>query len=92
MLLLAQTLRHQILFLVLLPKSASNNLPTGRLNLGINIEEKLTAVLIIPSSWDFPTDPVRHHNPPLGFHHSKPCMGDIHTILDFKLILLYSAN
>jgi hypothetical protein len=28
----------------------------------------------------------------LGFHHSKPCMGDIHTILDFKLILLYSAN
>jgi hypothetical protein len=26
-------------------------------------EEKLTAVLIIPSSWGFPTGPVRHHHP-----------------------------
>jgi hypothetical protein len=49
-----------------LPKSASNNLrkwflsPTGRLNLGTITEGKLTVVLIIPSSWGFPTGPVRH--------------------------------
>jgi hypothetical protein len=66
-LLLAPTPRHQRLLLAPLPKSASNNLrkwflsPTGRLNLGIITEGKLTAVLIIPSSWGSPTDPVRHH-------------------------------
>jgi hypothetical protein len=44
----------------------SNNLqewflsPTGRLNLGFITEEKLTAVLIIPFSWGFPTGPVKH--------------------------------
>jgi hypothetical protein len=65
-LLLAQTPRHQRLLLAPLPKSASNNLrkwflsPTGRLNLGIIIEGRFTAVLIIPSSWGFPTGPVRH--------------------------------
>jgi hypothetical protein len=65
-LLLAQTPRHQRLFLAPLPKSASNNLrkwflsPTGRLNLGIITKGKLTAVLFIPSSWGFPTGPVRH--------------------------------
>jgi hypothetical protein len=67
-LLLALTPRAR-LSLVLLPKSASNNLrkwflsPTGRLNLGIITEGKLTAVLIIPSSWGSPTGPVRHHPP-----------------------------
>jgi hypothetical protein len=56
-------------FLALLPKSASNNIrklflsPTGRLNLGFITEEKLTVVLIIPSSWGFPTGPVRHQCP-----------------------------
>jgi hypothetical protein len=51
-----------------LPKSASNNLwkwflsPTGRLNIGIITEGKVTAVLIIPSSWGFPTGPVRHQD------------------------------
>jgi hypothetical protein len=65
-LLLAQTPRHQRLLLALLPKSASSNLwkwflsPSGQLNLGIITEGKLTAVLIIPSSWGFPTGPVRH--------------------------------
>jgi hypothetical protein len=64
-LLLAPTPRAR-LSLALLPKSASNKLwkwflsPTGRLNLGIINEGKLTAVLIIPSSWGFPTGPVRH--------------------------------
>jgi hypothetical protein len=43
--------------LVLLPKSASNNLrkwflsPTGRLNFGFITEGKLTVVLITPYSW-----------------------------------------
>jgi hypothetical protein len=66
-LLLAPTPRAR-LSLALLPKSASNNLwkwflsPTGRLNLGIIMEGKLTAVLIIPSSWGFPTGPVRHQD------------------------------
>jgi hypothetical protein len=66
-LLLASTPRHQKLLLVPLPKSASNNLrkwflsPTGRLNLGIITEGRFTDVLIIPSFWGFPTDPVRHH-------------------------------
>jgi hypothetical protein len=68
-LLLAQTPRHQRHLLVPLPKLASNNFrewflsPTGRLNLGIITEGKLTAVLIIPSSWGFPTGPVRHQSP-----------------------------
>jgi hypothetical protein len=66
-LLLAPTPRTR-LSLAPLPKSASNNLqkwflsPTGRLNLGIITEGKLTAVLIIPSSWGFPTGPVRHQD------------------------------
>jgi hypothetical protein len=66
-LLLALTPRAR-LCLALLPKSASNNLrkwflfPTGRLNLGIITEGKLTAVLIIPSSWNFPTSLVRHQD------------------------------
>jgi hypothetical protein len=53
-------------FLAPLPKSASNNLrkwflsPTGRLNLGIITGGKLTVVLIITSSWGFPTGPVKH--------------------------------
>jgi hypothetical protein len=52
--------------LVPLPKSASNNLrewflsPTDRLNLGIITEGKLTTVLIMPSSWGFPSGHVRH--------------------------------
>jgi hypothetical protein len=56
------------LSLALLPKSASNNLqkwflsPSGRLNLGIITEGKLIVVVIIPSSWGFPTAPVRHQN------------------------------
>jgi hypothetical protein len=56
------------LSLALLPKSASNNLqkwflsPTGLLNLGIITEGKLSAMLIIPSSWGFPTGPVRHQD------------------------------
>jgi hypothetical protein len=67
-LLLAPTSRHQRLLLLSLPKSASNNLrkwfisPTGRLNLGIITEGTLTAVLIIPSSWGFPTGPARHQD------------------------------
>jgi hypothetical protein len=58
------------LFSRTLPKLASNNIrkwflsPTGRLNLGIITEEKFTAVLIIPSSWSFPTGPVRHQASP----------------------------
>jgi hypothetical protein len=65
-LLLAQTSRHRRLLLASLPKSASNNLqkwflsPTGRLNLGIITEGRFTIVLIIPSSWGFPTGPVKH--------------------------------
>jgi hypothetical protein len=68
-LLLAQTPHYQRHLLVPLPKSASNNLwewflsPTGQLNHGIITEGKLTAVLIIPSSWRFPNGPVRHQNP-----------------------------
>jgi hypothetical protein len=56
------------LSLALLPKSASNNLrkwflsPTSQLNRGIITEGKLTDVLIIPSSWGFPTGPVRHQD------------------------------
>jgi hypothetical protein len=52
-------------FLAPLPKSASNNLqkwflsPTGRLNFGFITKGKLTAMLIIPSSWGFPTGPLR---------------------------------
>jgi hypothetical protein len=67
-LLLTQTPCHQRHLLALLPKSASKNLrkwflsPTGRLNLGIITEGKLTIVLIIPSSWCFPTGPVRHQD------------------------------
>jgi hypothetical protein len=67
-LLLAQSPRHQRLLLASLPKSASNNLrkwflsPTGRLNLGIITEGELTVVLIIPSSWGFPTGHVRHQD------------------------------
>jgi hypothetical protein len=55
-------------FLAPLLKSASNNLqklflsPTGGLNLGFITEGKLTVVLIIPSSWGFPTGPVRHQD------------------------------
>jgi hypothetical protein len=65
---LAQTSRHQRIFLAPLPKSASNNLrkwflsPTGRLNLGIITKGRFTVVLIIPSSWGFPTGPVRHQD------------------------------
>jgi hypothetical protein len=67
-LLLAPTPRHQRLLLASLPKSASNNLrkwflsATGQLNLGIITEGKLTAVLIIPSSWGFPNGPMRHQD------------------------------
>jgi hypothetical protein len=67
MLLLAPTPRAR-LSLALLPKSASNNLrkwflsSTGRLNLGIITEGKLTSVLSIPSSWGFPTGLVRHQD------------------------------
>jgi hypothetical protein len=63
--------------LVSLPKSASNNLqewflsPTGWLNLGIITEGIFTAILIIPSSWGFPTGPVRYQTP-LPYHHSPP--------------------
>jgi hypothetical protein len=66
-LLVAPTPRAR-LSLAPLPKSASNNLrkwflsPTGRLNLSIITEGKLTVVLIIPSSWGFPTGPVRHQD------------------------------
>jgi hypothetical protein len=54
------------LSLVPLPKSASNNLrkwflsPTGSIKPWFHTERKLTVVLIIPSSWGFPTGPVRH--------------------------------
>jgi hypothetical protein len=67
MLLLAPTPCSR-LSLAPLPKSASNNLqkwflsPTGQLNLGIITKGKLTVVLIIPSSWGFPTGPVRHQD------------------------------
>jgi hypothetical protein len=66
-LLLAPTPRAR-LSLVPLPKSASNNLQkwflstTGRLNLSIITERKLSVVLIIPSSWGFPAGPVRHQD------------------------------
>jgi hypothetical protein len=65
-LLLAPTLRHQRLLLAPLAKLASNNLckkflsPTGQLSLGIITEGIFTVVLVIPSSWSFPTGPVRH--------------------------------
>jgi hypothetical protein len=42
-------------------------LSTGRLNLGIITEGKLTAALIIPSSWGFPTGLVRHQNQTLFY-------------------------
>jgi hypothetical protein len=64
----AEATHHQRLRLAPLPKSASNNLqkwflsPTGRLNLGIITEGRFTAVLIIPSSWGFPTAPVIHQD------------------------------
>jgi hypothetical protein len=51
-----------------LPKSARNNhqkwflSPTRWLNLCIITKGKLTAVLIIPSSWGFPTGPMRHQD------------------------------
>jgi hypothetical protein len=53
-------------------KSASSNLqkwflsPTGPIKLWFHTEGKLTVVLIIPSSWGFPTGPVRHQPPRRG--------------------------
>jgi hypothetical protein len=100
-LLLAQTPRHQRLFLAPLPKSASNNLwkrflsPTGRLNLGIITEGKLTYVLIIPSSWDFPTGPVRHQDifwrrcrGERGFLQGESLTSNIFSLLLFCLVYL----
>jgi hypothetical protein len=89
--------------LVSLPKSASNNLqkwflsPTGRLNLGIITEGKLTVVLIIPSSWVFPTGLVRHQDcfwrrcrGERGFLQGKSLTSNLFTLLLFCLVsLLY---
>jgi hypothetical protein len=102
MLLLAPTPSTR-LSLELFPKSASNNLqkwfvsPTGRLNLGIITEGKLTAVLIIPSSWGFPTGPVRHQDffwhrcrGERGFLQGKSLTSNLFTLLLFCLdSLLY---
>jgi hypothetical protein len=86
-----------------LPKSASNNLwewffsPTGRLNLGIITEGKLTVVLVIPSSWGFPTGPVRHQDffwhrcwGERGFLQGESLTSNLFTLLLFCLVsLLY---
>jgi hypothetical protein len=102
-LLLAQTPRHQRLLLALLPKSASNDLrkwflsPIGRLNLGIIIEGKLTVMFIIPSSWGFPTGPVRHQDifwrhcrGERGFLQGESLTSNLFTLLLFCLVsLLY---
>jgi hypothetical protein len=100
-LLLAQTPHHQRLLLAPLPKSASNNLrewflsPTGRLNLGIITEEKLTAVLIVPSSWGFPTGPLRHQDifwhrcrGERGFLQGESLTSNLFTFLLFCLVYL----
>jgi hypothetical protein len=99
-LLLAPTPRAR-LALAPLPKSASNNLrkwflsPTGRLNLGIITEGKLTVVLIIPSSWGFPTGPMRHQQHRLIFFahqaSSAEIFGHFHTAR-FKLYKVYNEN
>jgi hypothetical protein len=101
MLLLAQTPHHQRHLLVPLPKSASNNLrewflsPTGRLNLGIITEGKLTVMLIIPSSWGFPTGPVRHQDffwrccrGERGFLQGESLTSNLFTLLLFCLVYL----
>jgi hypothetical protein len=101
-LLLALTPRAR-LSLAPLPKSASNNLrkwflsPTGRLNLGIITEGKLTVVLIIPSSWGSPTSPVRHQDffwrrcqGERGFLQGESLTSNLNTLLLFCLVsLLY---
>jgi hypothetical protein len=63
MLLLALTPRHQ------LSSGASYQQPSEVIyfsywlyKLWFHTEEKLTAVLIIPSSWGFSTDPLRHQD------------------------------
>jgi hypothetical protein len=72
--------------------------PTGRLNLGFLLREKLAAVLIIPSSWGSQLDGDLHHH-----HHAKQrffwrrfrgerrlLQGEFRThILYFVLVLLY---
>jgi hypothetical protein len=85
-----------------LPKSASNILrkwflsPTGRLNLGIITEEKLTAVLIIPSSWGSPIGPVTHQDffgrccqGERGFLQGKSLTSNLFTLLLFCLVSLF---
>jgi hypothetical protein len=88
-------------FLVPLPKSASNNVwkwflfPTGRLKLGFITEGKLTVVLIIPSSWGFPTSPVRHqdffwrrYRGERGFLQGESLTSNLFTLLLFCLVSL----
>jgi hypothetical protein len=101
-LLLSPTPRAR-LSLAPLTKSVSNNLhkwflsPTGRLNLDIITEGKLTAVLIISSYWGFPTGPVRYQDffwrrcqEERGFLQGESLTSNFFTLLLFCLVsLLY---
>jgi hypothetical protein len=67
--------------------------PTGRLNLGIITEGKLTVVLIIPSSWGFPTGLVRHQDflwrccrGERGFLQGESLTSNLFTLLLFCLV------
>jgi hypothetical protein len=99
--LLALTPRARLSLAPLL-KSASNNLqkwflsPTVRLNLGIITEGKLIVVLIIPSSWGFPTCLVRHQDffwrrcrGERGFLQRESLTSNFFTLLLFCLVSLF---